>query len=187
MQALIDPPTPSEAAAAPAPHLHANAIQLLRTMQQHHVTLSTMADHKANIIIGINSVIFALIIRDAPSHPALMLLAASSGIAAVLCLLVVVPSLGSSRLFPPGTPPNLLFFSGFTRLPEAEWVAWLQSVNADEHAIQRAMARDVYQMGQVLARKKYRFLTWGYRVFIGGLIASIALLLVQFIAGIAVR
>lgn len=182
MQALIDPPTPSEAAAAPPPaHLHPNAIQLLRTMQQHHVTLSSMADQKANIIIGINSVIFALVLQEAPQHPALMVLAASSCLAAVLCLLVVVPSLGG-RLLGPETPPNLLFFSAFTSLPEAEWVAWLQSVNADEHAIQRAMARDVYQMGQVLARKKYRFLSWGYRVFIGGLIASLAVLVAQVAA-----
>lgn len=177
MHALIDPEAADDGQTA-LPHSHPNAIQLLRTMQQHHVSLSTMADHKANIIIGINSVIFALVVRDAPQHPALMMLAASSSLAAVLCLFVVVPSLGG-RLLGPDTPPNLLFFSGFTRLPEAEWVAWLQKVNADEHAIQRAMARDVYQMGQVLARKKYRFLTWGYRVFIAGLVASMTILAAQ--------
>ena len=74
--------------------------------------------------------------------------------------------------------PDLRGYGGSTKPP-----------SSDDHetSSKRAMARDVYQMGQVLARKKYRFLTWGYRVFIGGLIASIGLLLVQFIAGIAVR
>ena len=40
------------------------------------------------------------------------------------------------------------------------------------------MARDVFQNGQVLARKKYRLLRLAYLLFISGLIAS----LVAFVA-----
>lgn len=173
----------SDAAADGVPgSSHANAIHLIRTMQAHHVTLSAMADQKANIIIGINSVIFALVLKDAARDPAVMVLAASSGLAAVLCMLAVLPSIGGGKGTP--QPPNLLFFAGFTQMSEAEWVAWLERTNADDHAIQAAMARDVYQLGQVLARKKYRYLGWGYRVFIGGLVASFTLFAVRALMGL---
>ena len=69
-------------------------------------------------------------------------------------------------------------------MSEAEWVAWLERTNADDHAIQAAMARDVYQLGQVLARKKYRYLGWGYRVFIGGLVLSFAVFAVRAMMGL---
>ncbi|WP_310476613.1 Pycsar system effector family protein [Sandarakinorhabdus sp.] len=160
---------------------HANAIHLIRTMQQHHVTLSAMADQKASIIIGVNSVIFALVVKEAATNPALLVLAASSGLAAVLCMLAVLPALGNTKA--PQQPPNLLFFAGFTRLSEADWINWLEHVNADDHAIQQAMARDVYQLGQVLANKKYKYLGWGYRVFIGGLITTLAVYLLQTALG----
>jgi hypothetical protein len=157
---------------------HPNAIHMIRTMQAHHVTLSAMADQKANIIIGVNSVIFALVVKDAVTNPALMLLAASSGLAAVLCMLSVVPALGGADKGPP-PPPNLLFFASFSKLPEAQWLAWLDDTTATDDKIRAAMARDVYQLGQVLARKKYKYLGWGYRVFIGGLIGTFLLFMVQ--------
>lgn len=161
---------------------HANAIHLMRTMQQHHVTLSAMADQKASIIIGVNSVVFALVVKEAATNPALLVLAASSGLAAVLCMLAVLPKLGGGN--GPAAPPNLLFFGRFTQLTEADWIDWLERTNADDHAIQVATARDVYQLGQVLAQKKYKYLGWGYRVIIGGLIATFVVFLLQTALGL---
>lgn len=162
---------------------HPNAIHLIRTMQAHHVTLSAMADQKANIIIGVNSVIFALVVKEAAQNPALLVLASSSALAAVLCMLAVVPSI-RGRGKGPLPPPNLMFFAGFTQLSEAEWIDWLERTNSNDLAIQQAMARDIYQLGQVLANKKYKYLGWGYRVFIGGLIATFAVFLVQTLLGL---
>ena len=173
----------TEGAPPPLPGVsHANAIHLLRTMQQHHVTLSAMADQKASIIIGVNSVVFALVVKEAATNPALLVLAASSGLAAVLCMLAVLPKLGGGN--GPAAPPNLLFFGGFAQLSEADWIDWLERTNADDHAIQVVMARDVYQLGQVLAQKKYKYLGWGYRVIIGGLIATFVVFLLQTALGL---
>jgi hypothetical protein len=41
------------------------------------------------------------------------------------------------------------------------------------------MARDIYQNGTVLARKKYRMLGWAYRLFLAGLTASLVAFVVQ--------
>ncbi len=159
---------------------HTNGIHLLRTMQAHHVALSSMADQKANILIGVNSVIFALVVREGTAMtPAMVVLAASSGLAAILCMLAVVPVFGVRKPKGPPMPPNILFFGAFTNLSEAQFMRELDIINTDDLKIRRAMARDVYQLGQVLKNKKYKYLGWAYRVFIGGLLLTFAAFVVQ--------
>jgi hypothetical protein len=159
---------------------HANAIHLLRTVQAHHVALSSMADQKANILIGVNSVIFALVVREGTAMtPPMLVLAAASGLAAILCMLAVVPVFGVRRPKGPPMPPNILFFGAFTNLSEAQFMHELDVINTDDVKIRRAMARDIYQLGQVLKNKKYKYLGWGYRVFIGGLLLTFAAFVVQ--------
>lgn len=164
-----------DGAADDAGDSHPNAIHMLRTMQAHHVALSSMADQKANILIGVNSVIFALVVRDGTDMGfPMLILAASSALAAVLCMLAVVPVFGARRQKGPPLPPNLLFFGAFTALSEAQFVHALDIINVDDRKIRRAMARDVYQLGQVLKNKKYKYLGWAYRVFITGLLLTFA-------------
>lgn len=159
---------------------HPNAVHLLRTMQAHHVTLSAMADQKANILIGVNSVIFALVVREGSRMSLPMLvLAGSSFLAAILCMLAVMPSFGANPPKLPQAPPNILFFGAFTNLSEAEFVAELDAINCDDARIRQAMARDVYQLGHVLKQKKYRFLTMGYQVFIAGLMLTMLMFLIS--------
>jgi len=159
---------------------HANAIHLLRTMQAHHVALSSMADQKANILIGVNSVIFALVMREhADMTPPLLILAAASLTAAVLCMVAVMPAIGgaSKRLMP--ARPNILFFGAFTAFDEDEFHRRLDGILQTDAAIREAMIRDVHQLGMVLQHKKYRYLGWGYRVFVGGMIATLAAFAVE--------
>ncbi len=153
---------------------HANSIHLLRTVQAHHVALSGMADQKANILIGVNSVIFALVLREAAAMTMpMMVMAACSALAAALCVIAVVPAVGASRLT--RGEPNILFFGTFTRMSEAEFLHAIDTVLSSDANIRHAMARDVYQLGMVLKRKKFRFLSWGYRVFIFGIIATVTM------------
>jgi hypothetical protein len=165
---------------APDGAAHINAIHMLRTMQAHHVMLSSMADQKANILIGVNSVIFAIIVRDGTAMTLPMLvLAATSSLAAILCMLAVVPAFGSKKPDGPVLPPNILFFGAFTAMSEAQFVHALDAINVDDVKIRRAMARDVYQLGLVLKNKKYKYLGWAYRVFIIGLVLTLLAFLAQ--------
>ncbi len=156
-------------------------ITLLRTAQQHHVALSSMADQKANILIGVNSVVFALVVRDPAvmSLPMLML-AGTTSLAALLCMLAVVPMTGGKKLASVPLNPNLLFFGVFTDLTETEYQARMRVMIADDDAMRSAMIRDIYQLGQVLRHKKYRWLGLGYRVFMIGLGLSFVAMAVQF-------
>jgi hypothetical protein len=69
-------------------------------------------------------------------------------------------------------PLNLLFFGSFTRLDEEDYIRRLTSqLDSDDH-IYNLMARDIYQNGSVLERKKYRLLGYAYRIFLIGLTLS---------------
>lgn len=162
------PPRP----AGPAPG-NPNVIHFLRTVQTHHVALSTMADQKANILIGVNSVIFALVVRDGMALTLPMaILAGSSAVAALLCMLAVVPAFGA-RPAAASANPNLVFFGHFTGMSEAEFQAAMEATMTTDAGIRAAMTRDIYQLGTVLRRKKYHYLGLAYRVFMAGLAATL--------------
>ena len=153
-------------------------IQLLRTTQQHHVQLSLMADHKANMLIGATFVVFTLAIGQ--SHASsfslpLLILAISAFCAAGLAAIAVMPATKIRS----GANPNMLFFGAFSKVSEEEFKDQLLSQNfASQEAVYRTMLRDIYQMGVVLERKKYHYLGLAYRVFLIGL----SLTFVTFIA-----
>ena len=159
----------------------ANAIHLVRTTQQIHVQLSAMADHKASILMGATFVIFTITIGQARSASAplpLLILGASAFFSAVFAVLAILPATHYKR----GGAINLLFFGSFTQLSEEEYLDRLvDRLTADED-IFRTMARDIYQNGLVLERKKYRLLGYAYRIFLLGLTASFGAFIVQYLS-----
>ena len=156
------------------------AIYMLRTMQQHHVQLSSQADQKASMLIGATAVIMTLIFRDVGTRTIglpLLCVAGASFLAAVLAIAAVVP-LTKSR---PGNTPNMMFFGSFIGLDEATYQARMADIMTSNATVRRAMVRDVYQLGQVLGRRKYKLVGHAYRVFLAGLGAGFVL----FMAGLA--
>ena len=156
------------------------AIYMLRTMQQHHVQLSSQADQKASMLIGATAVLMTLIFRDASTEGVglpLLCVAGASFAAAVLAIAAVVP-LTKSR---PGNVPNMMFFGSFIDLDEPTYQARMADEMASDATVRRAMVRDVYQLGQVLGRRKYRLIGHAYRVFLLGLAGGFVL----FLAGLA--
>lgn len=146
-----------------------DAVYALRTTQQHHVQLSMMADHKANMLIGATFIVFTLAIgqsRTGDLSIPLMILAVAAFASAGLAAIAVMPSFTPRK----GGPTNLLFFGGFSDLSEEEFIDHLLNKEFEsQESVYRAMLRDIYQMGIILGRKKYRFLGWAYRVFLFGL------------------
>ncbi len=156
------------------------SIYMLRTMQQHHVHLSAQADQKASMLIGATAVIMTLIFRDA-NAPAgvplpLICVAGASFAAAVLAILAVTPMTKPK----PHSNANLMFFGAFLGLDEEAYQDRMATIMASNGRVQRAMVRDVYQLGQVLGQRKFKLVTWAYRVFLFGLVGGFAL----FVAGL---
>jgi hypothetical protein len=168
-------------AMADDPELSPNFIHVMRTTQQMHLQLSQMADQKASILMGATFVIFTIAIGQGhgamPPLP-LAILGVFAFASAVLAILVVVPVTGA-RARP--QPLNLLFFGSFSQLDEADYVARLGERLETDRGVFELMARDIYQNGQVLRRKKYRMLRYAYRVFLLGLVLSFGAFLVQMV------
>ena len=156
-----------------------NSIHLVRTAQQIHVQLSAMADHKASILMGATFVIFTITIGRAGSGTTplpLLILGGAAFFSAIFAVLAVLPATHYRKT----GPINLLFFGSFTELDEEEYLDKLVARLHDDEEIYRTMARDIYQNGLVLERKKYRLLGYSYRIFLVGLTASFIAFVVQY-------
>jgi len=160
-------------AQAPDPYT-INAIHLLRTAQTMTLTLSQMADQKASILMGATFVVFSISVsRSLGGHLpwSLVILAVFAFLSSLCAVVAVLPSFGRGKSRQDA--PNLLFFGHFTALDEEQWTrSVLERLQSDE-AIYRTMLHDLYQNGQVLARRKYRFLGYAYRLFVSGLVVTL--------------
>ena len=183
----IDPATagaparPAATPSVPSPTGFSNhAIHLVRTSMQMNLALSQMADQKASILMGATFVVFTIAVGQARAGGdipySLAVLALFAFLSALFAVFAVLPSI---------RPPkqnvsqlNKLFFGHFTQMAEQDWAdAIVDDLRADE-TVFRAMLHDIYQNGQVLQGKKYKYLGNAYRIFIVGL----SLTLLTFIA-----
>lgn len=180
----IEPAAPAPPVATPSmpsPTGFSNhAIHLVRTSIQSNLMLSQMADQKASILMGATFVVFTIAVGQARSGDisiSLSVLALSAFLSALCAVFAVLPSIRPPK-DGPVTNPNKLFFGHFTQIPEQEWAdSIVDELRADERVF-RTMLHDVYQNGQVLQGKKYKYLGRAYRIFIVGL----SLTLITFIA-----
>ena len=168
-----------------------NAIHLMRTAQLNGVTHARMADQKASILLGATFLVFSLSITRALTGEvpiALSVLAGFSFASSLCAVLAVLPSvsrppekalLGKAKR----AKSNLLFFGHFAWREEEEWTAELLDALETDESVFRTMAHDLYQNGQVLQAKKFRYLSLAYRLFIAGLVATLLVFAVEMLRG----
>lgn len=165
---------PKAAPSVPSPSGFSNhAIHLVRTSQQINLVLSQMADSKASMLMGATFVVFTIAVGQAKGGQmpiSLGMLAFFAFVSAICAMFTVLPSIsGPSAAKLNDGKANKLFFGFFTHMDEDEWTtAVLEDLRSDE-AIFRTMLHDMYQNGQILQRKKYRYLSFAYRTFMVGL------------------
>lgn len=159
-----------------------NAIHMMRTAQLNGLTHARMADQKASILLGATFIVFSLSISRALTGQlpvALTVLAAFSFASSLGAVMAVLPTV--SRPKGKDSNSNLLFFGHFAWRDEEEWTQeLLQALETDE-SVFRAMAHDMYQNGQVLQARKFRFLSAAYRVFITGLVVTLLVFAAEMI------
>jgi hypothetical protein len=177
-------PSDSQAPAPAAPDPYAEvserntADSMLRTAQQHHVQLSTLADLKANILITVSSIVLTMAVArtaDPELRAAAAVLAGFTLFALFLAVLAVLPKYRPFKLkdregpLPRGF--NLLFFGHFAELDGERFEREVGAVLARNGEIYRTQVRDLYALGAYLARFKYRYLRLSYLFFLAGFIA----------------
>ena len=164
-----------------------NAVHLVRTNQQLTMQLSQMADQKASILMGATFVVFTLAIGQARAGAGalampLTVLATFSFLSALLAVSAVLPRVGKAPpvVYRDGKDhSNILFFGRFTQMEEDEFIAEVKKRLRSEEDLYETMLRDTYQNGVVLARRKYRYLAYAYRLFVVGLTLTFVAFVVE--------
>src|SRR5438067_8675252 len=170
-------PPPAEAAGSNPPFetvkARSSVDNLLRTVQQHHVQLSLMADMKANILITISSIMLTIALaraNDAQLRPALLTLAAACLISLVLAIIAILPTFARGRSHQ--VTRNLLFFGHFASMTEEEYSREMEEMLASDQRLYEVAVRDIHSLGVYLYRKKYRFLRFAYVALLFGFILA---------------
>lgn len=166
---------------------------MYRTTYNTHNNLSALADHKANLMLSINtimiSIVFSMLVPQLTGAPQLIL---PTIVLLTVCLTSIIFATLSTR--PKVTTgevtlddirnkrSNLLFFGNFynMKLEDFQWGMMEMIKNPDFQY--SSMTRDLYYLGKVLAQK-YRYLTFCYNIFMFGMILSVILFAAAFITG----
>ena len=156
---------------------------MLRLTSANHLRLSEMADHKANILISVNSIIISVILsvllRKLQEETYLI-------IPTVIFLLVAVATIVISIM---ATRPkisggsftmsevkakktNLLFFGNFYKATYKEYNDAMRDMMLDTDYLYGTLIKDIYYLGKVLGRK-YQLIRLAYNIFMIGIIISV--------------
>ena len=155
--------------------------QLLRTTHQHHIYLSGMADKKASFLIAAASVMLTLLLgryaeTDKIPLP-LLILGGFTLIAACFAVLCIIPHLKTE--LSDEQKVNLLFFGEFGNLTLDEYREQMNELIKDDTKIYDAIIEEIYFLGELLKKTKYKYLTWAYRFFLSGIILAAVIWILQ--------
>lgn len=156
---------------------------MFRITSENHMTLSGMADTKANIMISINSIILSILvgilIRKFEEYPNLVI---PTLIIVVVCLCAIVfailatrPNISSGKFTRSDIKQkrtNLLFFGNFHRMQLDDYMWGMKEMLKDGDYLYGSLMKDIYFLGVVLG-KKYRMLRISYTIFMFGFVIAI--------------
>ncbi|WP_298477495.1 Pycsar system effector family protein [uncultured Maribacter sp.] len=165
---------------------------LYRVTLKNHITLSNIADTKANILLSVNAIIISLALSnlipklDNPSNGYLIyptvIFIIFSVISMVLAVLATRPNVTSGEFTEEDVNQkkvNLLFFGNFHKmqLEQYEWA--INELVKDKQYIYSSLTKDLYFLGLVL-NKKYKILRWTYTIFMIGMVVSVLAFAIAF-------
>ena len=165
---------------------------LYRVTLKNHLTLSDIADTKANILLSVNAIILSVVLSnlipklDNPSnaylvYPSIIFILFTT-VSMVLAVLATRPNVTRGKFTQEDVKQkkvNLLFFGNFhqMKLDEYEWA--IGELIKDRDYVYRSLTKDLYFLGLVLNRK-YSILRLTYTIFIIGIVVSILAFVISF-------
>lgn len=175
---------------------------MYRTAFRNHITLSKIADGKANMMISINTIILSIVITISGASlsffeetffenpeflvPIISLLL-SSLIAVIFAVFSARPSVTEYRIkkdkLIKSKEASLLYFGNFLKLEKNEFIDYMATMKLDQNALYDDLARDLYDLGAVM-HKKYLLLTISYNTFVGGLALAVLSFLAVYLLNI---
>ncbi len=165
---------------------------MYRVTYQNHISLSQLADNKANMLISINglmiSIMIAIVTRAGTvSWNLLPMLVLVTGCMVSLGFAIVAarPRLNRSAVTIDqvrNDTGNLLFFGQFTSMPLTEFQESLRVLMKDRPLLYAHLGRQLYLMGQSL-NGKYRYLQLAYGAFFASTALATALFVLMYATG----
>lgn len=165
---------------------------MFRVALRNHITLSNIADTKANILLSVNAIIISMALStlipklDTPSNSYLIIpsiiFIIFTVISIILSILATRPNVTKGKFTKEDVAQkkvNLIFFGNFHKmsLPEFEWA--MDEMLKDRGYLYGALTKDLYFLGIVLNRK-YNILRTTYVVFMIGIITSVIAFAIAF-------
>lgn len=165
---------------------------MFRVALRNHITLSDIADTKANILLSVNAIIISMTLStlipklDNPSNHYLItptiVFVAFTVASIVLSVLATRPNITKGKFTKEDVAEkkvNLIFFGNFHKmsLPEFEWA--MEEMLKDRDYLYGSLTKDLYFLGLVLNRK-YNILRTTYTVFMIGIIVSVIAFAIAF-------
>lgn len=158
---------------------------MFRVALRNHITLSDIADTKANILLSVNAIIISVALSnllpklDNPSnsyliYPTLIFLVFTVA-SIIMSVLATRPNVTRGKFTKEDVANkkvNLMFFGNFHKmsLTEFEWA--MQEMLKDRDYLYGSLTKDLYFLGLVLNRK-YSLLRHTYTVFMIGILVSV--------------
>ncbi|GAB7256259.1 Pycsar system effector family protein [Polaribacter sp. OB-PA-B3] len=165
---------------------------MFRVALRNHITLSDIADTKANILLSVNAIIVSLALSsllpklDNPSNSHLLIptiiFIAFTVASIVLSIIATRPNVTEGKFTKQDVANkkvNLLFFGNFhqMKLEDFEW--GISEMMTDRDYLYGSLTKDLYFLGLVLNRK-YKILRLTYTVFMVGIIVSVFAFAISF-------
>lgn len=158
---------------------------LYRSVYDYHISLTSIADNKANMMISINTIIISIVITlfgtgftfSSQSEfgsvrfvfPMAFLLLTSL-LAVVFAILSARPNVTTKEKYElTKKDSSILFFGNFAQLQLREFVDKIKELKQQKDELYESMSIDIYYLGSVLI-KKYNFLSWSYNIFMFGMV-----------------
>lgn len=158
---------------------------MFRTTYRTHINLSDLADSKANILLSINAIIISIIFSNTVEKgiglddayvfvPSFMMLTVCMT-TIVFAILATRPKVSSgvfARKDILEKKTNLLFFGNFYKMDLDDYLWGINQMMADADYLYGSMAKDIFFLGKVLA-KKFMLLRYAYTIFMWGMGVSV--------------
>lgn len=156
---------------------------MFRIMSENHVSLSQMADSKANIMISVNTIVLSILVSvmlgKLQYYPQFIF---PTALLSIVCLTAIIFAIRATR---PNVNKgvfteedikqkkvNLLFFGNFFNMDLKDYEWGMKEMMNDSEYLYNSMIKDIYYLGKVLA-KKYHYLRISYNIFKFGLVLAV--------------
>lgn len=165
---------------------------MFRVALRNHITLSDIADTKANILLSVNAIIISMTLStlipklDNPSNhyliiPSIVFILFTVA-SIILSIMATRPNVTEGKFTKEDVANkkvNLLFFGNFHQMsmPDFEWA--MHEMMKDRDYLYGSLTKDLYFLGLVLNRK-YKLLRTTYTVFMIGIIISVIVFAIAF-------